>query len=231
MKYTLAFDIYGTLINTAGVVEMLEEMIGEKAKVFSESWRSKQLEYSFRRGLMKQYEDFSVCTKDALDYCNRLFGTDLTESQKSELMNQYKVLPAFPDVEEGLQKLKNANHKLYAFSNGSKEAIKQLLSNANLTDYFNGIVSVEDVQIFKPNPNTYEHFIHETGSQKSNTWLISSNPFDVIGSIAYGFRSVWVQRNPNIIFDPWTSDSHGVIEPSTIVDSLTDLSSTLDKQE
>lgn len=37
MKYTLAFDIYGTLINTAGIVNKLEKMIGEKAKTFSES--------------------------------------------------------------------------------------------------------------------------------------------------------------------------------------------------
>lgn len=32
MKYTLAFDVYGTLINTSGAFNSLEKMIGEKAK-------------------------------------------------------------------------------------------------------------------------------------------------------------------------------------------------------
>jgi len=53
MKTTLAFDVYGTLIDTHGVVAALTEMIGKQAQGFSQSWRDKQLEYSFRRGLMQ----------------------------------------------------------------------------------------------------------------------------------------------------------------------------------
>ena len=48
---TIAFDVYGTLIDTDGVVSQLREWIGSQADVFSQTWRSKQLEYSFRRGL------------------------------------------------------------------------------------------------------------------------------------------------------------------------------------
>jgi len=65
MKYTLAFDVYGTLIDTSGVFNSLHQMIGEKAKIFMDTLRSKQLKYSFRRGLMNKYTDFSVCTKDS----------------------------------------------------------------------------------------------------------------------------------------------------------------------
>ena len=50
---TLAFDVYGTLIDTNGVVDLLEKFIGDKAKAFSATWRDKQLEYSFRRGHMQ----------------------------------------------------------------------------------------------------------------------------------------------------------------------------------
>lgn len=56
MTITLAFDVYGTLIDTNGVVEVLHNIVGDKAGDFSRSWREKQLEYSFRRGLMKKYE-------------------------------------------------------------------------------------------------------------------------------------------------------------------------------
>ena len=52
MATTLAFDVYGTLINTHGVLSLLDDMIGDNAQAFSNTWREKQLEYSFRRGLM-----------------------------------------------------------------------------------------------------------------------------------------------------------------------------------
>ena len=58
-KITLAFDVYGTLIDTNVVVEKLTEYLGELAPSFANTWRDKQLEYSFRRGLMENYEHFT----------------------------------------------------------------------------------------------------------------------------------------------------------------------------
>tara|TARA_R110000868_G_scaffold36900_8_gene130545 strand:- start:2762 stop:3442 length:681 start_codon:yes stop_codon:yes gene_type:complete len=225
MKYTLAFDVYGTLINTSGVFNSLEQMIGEKAKPFMDTWRNKQLEYSFRRGLMNQFVDFSICTQNALDYCCQSFTVALNSQQKETLLNEYTLLPSFPDVKVGLQKLKEAGHSIYAFSNGSKNTISTLLLHAEIIRLFDGIVSVEDVKVFKPSPLVYEHFNTETNSSPSNSWLISSNPFDVIGSISYGMRSVWVQRTPDSIFDPWG------IEPSLTIKKITDLKDQLEKIE
>jgi len=79
MSKTLAFDVYGTLIDTDGVVSALQNLIGDKAKQFSHTWREKQLEYSFRRGLMKNYENFSVCTSDALNYTCAFYEINLTK--------------------------------------------------------------------------------------------------------------------------------------------------------
>lgn len=221
MKYTLAFDVYGTLINTSGVFTSLEKIIGDKAKLVMDTWRNKQLEYSFRRGLMNKYVDFSVCTKDALEYSCKTFKVNLSDVQKSALLNEYKVLPSFPDVKQGLQKLKEDGHKLYAFSNGGANAVSNLLINAEIIDLFDGVVSAEDVKMFKPSPLVYEHFNKKTNSNKSNSWLVSSNPFDVIGATAYGFKTAWVQRTQESIFDPWG------IEPTTIINSIKELATKL----
>ena len=109
MKITLAFDVYGTLMNTHGVVSLLEKFIGSKAHRFSQTWRDKQLEYSFRKALMNRYEDFSICTKQALDFSCLLHKVELTEDQKSELLNFYRSLPVFEDVKEGLEKFSGSN--------------------------------------------------------------------------------------------------------------------------
>ena len=152
MKQTLAFDVYGTLINTSGVFTSLQQMIGAKAKQFLTTWRDKQLEYSFRRGLMNKHVDFSVVTKQALDYTCMAQRVDLSPSQRTALMEEYKVLPAFPDVVPALEQLQNSDLQLYAFSNGSTRAVSGLLENSNIIQWFDGVVSCEDVKMFKPNP-------------------------------------------------------------------------------
>lgn len=78
MAITLAFDVYGTLINTHGVMVALEKHV-DKASEFSRTWREKQLEYSFRRGLMQNYENFAICTSNALDYTSSYFNSTLSD--------------------------------------------------------------------------------------------------------------------------------------------------------
>ncbi len=223
MTITLAFDVYGTLLNTHGVVSTLERHIGDKAVDFSRTWRDKQLEYSFRRGLMQNYENFAVCTRDALDFANAFFKVSLSAGVKQELLEAYRKLPAFDDVAIGLDQANKAGFRMFAFSNGSAEAVEALLDNAGIRNYFQGVVSVDDVKSFKPNPGVYSHFLRKTESVGSDTWLISSNSFDVIGAISFGMRSIWVKRSQDAIFDPWG------IEPSLTVINLLNLAEQIDQ--
>lgn len=217
MAITLAFDVYGTLIDTNGVVAALEALAGTKAQVFSQTWRNKQLEYSFRRGLMQNYQNFAVCTSQALDYTCAFHKVSLTEEQKAELLDIYRVLPAFSDVKEGLTQLSAADFRLYAFSNGKADALEMLLNNAGIRDLFLGVVSVDDLKTFKPSPGVYSHFLRQAGAKGGDAWLISSNPFDVIGAISAGMLSAWVRRSRDAVFDSWG------IEPTMTVSSLIDL--------
>lgn len=223
MAFTLAFDVYGTLIDTHGVVNKLSELFGnqEQAQAFSQTWRDKQLEYSFRRGLMQNYANFAVCTRDALNYTDSFYQSALSDTQKEELLAIYRTLPAFEDAKTGLESLKAQGHRLFAFSNGSTDAVETLLQHAGIRDYFEGVVSVDEIKSFKPNPATYAHFLRRSEAKANEAWLISSNPFDVIGSISAGMRSAWIKRNPDAVFDPWG------IEPTVIVPDLNQLAAQL----
>ncbi len=218
---SIAFDVYGTLINTHGVVSKLEEIVGDSAQAFSNTWREKQLEYSFRRGLMREYQTFAVCTAQALDYTCAFLGFDLSDSDKQVLLESYKTLPAFDDVREALTTMKASGHKLYAFSNGNAEAVEMLLVTAGIRKYFDGVVSVDDLQTFKPNPDVYHHFMQQSSSDISSAWLISSNPFDVIGAVNVAMSAAWVKRTEQALFDPWG------IEPTITISSLTELDQQL----
>ena len=217
MTMTLAFDVYGTLIDTQGVLSKLKTIVGPKANDFSLLWRNKQLEYSFRRGLMREYAPFSVCTAHALDYACLYYNILLSENQKRVLLDAYATLPAFDDVKASLQALSEADVRLYAFSNGAKKAVSTLLSHAGLHGYFLDIISVEDVNTFKPSPDVYQYLLKKTQSSPEATWLVSSNPFDVLGALSSGLQTAWVKRSKEAVFDPWGK------EPTRTIHSLYDL--------
>lgn len=218
---TLAFDVYGTLIDTDGVVSRLREWIGPQAETFSETWRSKQLEYSFRRGLMRRYENFAVCTRHSLDYCCAKYEVSFSAGQKDALLQSYRALPAFGDVEESLVALQAKGHRLFAFSNGSVEAVEDVLQANGLRQWFEGVVSCDALATFKPNPDVYHYFMREAGDS-NNAWLISGNPFDVIGAVSAGMKSAWVKRSDRAVFDPWE------IEPTVTVNTLSELCERVD---
>jgi len=217
VSVTLAFDVYGTLINTQGVISLLQGVIGNQAEEFSRIWRDKQLEYSFRRGLMQNYAKFSICTSNALDFTCSILKISLADEQKEKLLTCYRTLPAFNDVVEGLKQLQFSGFRIYAFSNGSLDAVEELLNAAGIRDNFIDIISVDDIKSFKPNPAVYNYFLRKSGASGNDTWLISSNPFDVIGAISAGMKSVWVQRSKDTVFDPWG------IKPTIIVNDINKL--------
>ncbi len=221
MNTTFAFDVYGTLIDTHGVIDALEPMLGPRAAGFSQAWRDKQLEYSFRRGLMRQYAPFSVCTGQALDYTCARFGLELDPADRMRLLDAYGTLPAFADAPEALSLARSAGFRMFAFSNGKAEAVDSLLTQAGLRDFFLDVVSVDEVKSFKPDPAVYAHFLRRSGAVGTDAWLISGNPFDVIGAMAAGMRAAWVRRTPEALFDPWE------IEPDLTVHHLSDLASRI----
>ena len=217
MKATLAIDVYGTLIDPLGIADALRTQVGERAAEFAVRWRTKQLEYLFRRGLGRKYQPFSVCTRQALDYTCLDMGHDLDPQQRAALMEQYLRLPAFAGTQQALADLQSAGCRLYAFSNGEPETLTSLLDNAGIGGLFRGIISVHETQSFKPDPSVYAFFLENTGALLGKTWLVSANPFDVIGAMEVGWKAAWLQRDPAVVFDPWD------IEPTAVVDELAGL--------
>ncbi len=214
----IGFDVYGTLVDPVEMGAHLKSHIGDQAKAFGQLWHEKKVEYAFRRALMQKYEDFSVCTLQALRYCMEVFDIELPEEVQQQLVKEFANLDAYPDVIPGLIKLRDKGHSITAFSNGPETAVRKLLGNAEVLPYLNDVISVDDLKTYKPDPAVYQYLMQRTQATTSNSWLVSSNPFDVIGAKAAGMNAVWVKRNPDQIFDPWD------MEPDLIVKDLIELS-------
>lgn len=223
MTVILGFDVYGTLIDTAGIASALQRFAGERAGEFAGIWRDKQLEYSFRRGLMQNYRPFTVCTHEALEYTCRFVGIDIPAQGKKDLMTAYTQLPPFADAVKALPRLREAGYGLFAFSNGPAADLTVLLENADLLGFFQDVVSTDEIKSFKPNPAVYAHFLRRSSATAKAAWLVSGNPFDVIGALSAGLNGAWVKRSSRAVFDPWE------FTPTVEISALTELGPAIAK--
>src|SRR5437762_11255743 len=92
----LVFDAYGTLFDVHSVIALCEQLWPGKGAALSQLWRSKQLEYTWQRSLMRRYEDFARVTEASLSYACRALGLPIDEERRRGLMSAYLRLSLFP---------------------------------------------------------------------------------------------------------------------------------------
>jgi 2-haloacid dehalogenase len=166
---------------------------------------------------MRKYADFDVCTLQALRYVSASLGVTLDEAEEHALLGAYLQLPAFADVREGLSMLKRAGYRLVALTNGTLRSARSVLENAGITEYLEDVLSVEPIATFKPDPAVYALLEKLSAGRAEPAWLVSGNPFDVIGAKAAGLSAVWLRRDPQRSFDPWE------FSPDLVVGNLEEL--------
>ena len=192
----IIFDAYGTLFDVNSAAEKCKNKIGDKWEPFANFWRTTQLEYTWLRSLMGRHKNFWQITEDSLDKSMKVFKIE--SSLKSELLNLYKVLSPFKEVQETLKILKEKNYKLAILSNGTPSLINELVKSNNLENFFDDIFSIESVEIYKPSSQVYDLPIKKYNIKKNEVAFLSSNTWDVSGGGNYSFEAIWVNRNSNI---------------------------------
>lgn len=129
----------------------------------------------------------------------------LNDQQTDEMMQAYDSLLCFPDVENTMKSLKTTpDLRAVVFSNGTHKMVSSSVnSSPDLSPYaedFDDIVVVEEVKKFKPAPEVYYHLAKKVGKdpkdekQMKEVYLVSGNPFDIVGARAVGMNAVWVDR-------------------------------------
>ncbi|HXV42008.1 MAG TPA: haloacid dehalogenase type II [Anaerolineae bacterium] len=214
----MVFDAYGTLFDVYSVISLCNEMFPDQGQALSQLWRVKQLEYSWLLSLMGRYEDFWGVTERALRYACRVLQLPYTSDQLTRLMEAYLHLAPYPEVPEALSAL--SDYPLAILSNGSPDMLAAVVSNADLQGAFAHVISVDEIKIYKPDPQVYQLAVDKLGLEAGTIGFVSSNSFDIIGATSFGFRTYWVNRVINPL------DELGFI-PDMVVGKLTDLADVL----
>ena len=192
----IIFDAYGTLFDVNSAAEKCKDKIGDKWEGFATFWRTTQLEYTWLRSLMKRHKDFWQITEESLDKSIKTYKID--PSMKNDLLDLYKALSPYEEVQEVLKKLKEKNFKLAILSNGTPYLLDGLVKSNNFENLFDDLFSIEQVGIYKPDSKVYDMPIKKYQIQKNDIVFLSANTWDVSGGGNYGYNSIWVNRNNNI---------------------------------
>ena len=194
------FDAYGTLFDVHSAASRHQSRLGEKAQAVSALWRTKQLEYTWLRSLMKRYVDFWQVTQDALDYALDSNGID-DHSLRRDLLNAYHELACYPRSSGNSAQFKGTGTKtgLPYFPMEHPKMLgsrcqQQPKNFSSLEDVLDSIFSVDTIGVFKPAPQVYQMAVDQLGSTPEEILFFSSNAWDVSGAATFGFQAVWVNR-------------------------------------
>ena len=192
------FDAYGTLFDVAAAArtaaqEPCAEGWAPRWPALSAQWRRKQLEYTWLRAVAGAHVDFWQVTQDALDWAMEGEGLD-DPALRQRLLDLYHELAAFPEVPDVLAALKSQGMQLAILSNGAPEMLDAAARSAGIAPVLDAILSVEDVGVFKPHASVYAMVGTRFGIQPAEVAFVSSNGWDACAAAAFGFHTIWVNR-------------------------------------
>ena len=221
------FDAYGTILDVDAAARRLAASpdgapLQPHWPRLSELWRRKQLEYSWLRAAAGAHADFWQVTQDALDWTLDALDVPDLRPCRAQLLQLYRVLPAFADVTPALGALRARGHALAILSNGSPAMLEDAFAAAGLSRVFDALLSVEAVGRFKPAPEVYDLVEQRFGTHPSEVLFVSANGWDAAAAAAHGFRTIWLNRRNMPV-----ERLHAV--PETILPDLTPLPDHLRK--
>ncbi len=189
----VVFDAYGTLLDVHSAMERHAARLGPDWRAISQTWRNKQVEYTWIRSLAGAHRDFAKLTREALVFAAASHG--VTDPALLDQVEQaYRQLAPYPEVVETLKALRSRGLRCAILSNGERAMLDAGVGHAGLASLLDAVLSIDPVGIFKPAPAVYQYAVDQLGVPAQEIAFLSSNPWDAFGAQQFGFRVFWVNR-------------------------------------
>jgi len=196
---TLAFDIFGTVLDLTGSMTpptknfLQKKGVAVSAEGFYDQWRTRQRIEQYQDSLMMLgHSGYLETCRKALLYCLRLNNIPFTEVEVRGLMQAWQGLTPYADVAEGLRRLRK-RYKLVALSNGEQPYLEHL-EKERMRFGFDALISVQRAGVFKPHPAVYRTGALVLGREPHEIMMVAAHAFDIMGARACGYRGAYVNR-------------------------------------
>jgi 2-haloacid dehalogenase len=189
----LFFDSNESMLDLSGMKPQVIEALGGR-KELMELWFTTLLQDALVDTVTSNYHDFGTIGAACMQMVAEGHGLKLDEAKAREALSAIKALPAWPDVPPSLKKLKEAGFRMYTLTNSSAAVIEAQVKHAGIEQYFDGRLTIEGLNVYKPHPRAYRWAAHQVRAPIANCMLLAAHGWDVAGATLAGMRAAFMER-------------------------------------
>ena len=186
----VAFDIIGTTFPLAPLRPALTAL-GLPPEAL-DAWFAAGLRDAFALSATGDFRPLPEVLSSGLDQLLAQGGLTASASEKAAVLDAMRELPPRPDAREAFETVAAAGMRVLALSNGAAAATRALLRAGELEHLVGPVVSVEEVRLFKPCREVYEHAARTAGVSVGRMALVAVHSWDIQGARAAGLTTAYV---------------------------------------
>lgn len=194
-KTILVFDVNETLLDIGTLEPLFQRLFGSGTMM--REWFAQMILYSQALTLSEIYTPFGEIGVGALKMTGTIHGVEIGEADVAELKERMGSIPAHPDSEPALERLREAGFRMVTLTNSASSPSPTPLEAAGLAHFFERQFHVEAVKRYKPAPETYRHVAEELGVEVADLCLVACHLWDTLGCQAAGGKGAFVVRPYN----------------------------------
>ena len=196
----LLFDVFGTCVDWRSGVAREGEALGRRLGIsgvdwfaVADAWRDQyQPQMETVRGGKRAWVTLDVLHREALDTVLAAFGLDdVPAAERDELTLAWHRLDPWPDVVEGLTRLKSRS-MIAPCSNGHIALMVNMAKRAGLP--WDAILGAEIARAYKPQPSVYLRSAEALGLEPGAVMMVAAHPNDLVAAAGCGLRTAYVPR-------------------------------------
>jgi 2-haloacid dehalogenase len=187
----LLFDVFGTCVDWRTSIVREAERFGLPAEL-ADAWRGEyQPQLETVRSGARPWVNLDVLHRIGLDKVLKAMNLKLSDADRDELTRGWHRLDPWPDVVEGLTKVKD-RYIIAPCSNG------HIAQSVNLAKYaklpWDAILGAEIARAYKPNPRVYRASVDALGLEPSEVCMVAAHRDDLVAASEVGLMTAFVPR-------------------------------------
>jgi len=195
----LLFDVFGTVVDWRGsIIEELTRFGAQKGvkadwAAFTDDWRGLyQPAMEEVRSGRRTWTILDVLHRESLEKLLAKYDIGgLSEVEKDHLNRVWHRLKPWPDVAEGLKRLKS-KYIIGTLSNGNVGLLTRMAKNAGLP--WDVVLGAETARAYKPLPQAYLASAALLNVEPGQVMLVAAHNGDLAAASAAGLRTAFVAR-------------------------------------
>ena len=192
----LVFDVNETLIDIDAMTPLFEQIFGDPGAL--RAWFGQLVLYSMTATLSGNYVDYFTLGQGLLRMLAEVHRVDITDEDLRRVKEGMLTMPAHPDVEDGLTKLRDNGFRLVTLTNSPPNPNGPTpLEHAGLGRFFERQFSVDTCRIYKPAQAVYRHVCQELTVAPSECMMVAAHVWDTIGAQSAGLSAALITRPGN----------------------------------